>query len=136
MSKPAQELEELVRFLEQRVAQLERHLTLLTSPMPPIFLGRCTNRERTLWVERTANNGRLEDFPDGRRSTVAGDVSNLNFAEMVNLVDTFLVLEVEDDGAYRYVPIGIGRGQYQYMVFQMVTQNVPGWDFERAHGIL
>lgn len=31
---------------------------------------------------------------------------------------------------------GPTTGQYQFMVYTMVSQNAAGWDFVRAHGIL
>ncbi len=33
-------------------------------------------------------------------------------------------------------PQTLPAGQYQYMVFQMVTQNVAGWDWTRGHPLL
>lgn len=31
---------------------------------------------------------------------------------------------------------GVGKGQYQSMVYQMVAQNSAGWDWVRAHGLI
>lgn len=129
--------ESRIQDLENRLEVAERELRLLRDamdserqPLRDVFIARTSGAKQ--WQERTINAGVEEDFPDGRKCTSDSDPVAL----MPLASGTTVLMEVRDQGTYRYVPVGGGSattGEFQFMLNSMVAQNVAGWDFARAH---
>ena len=93
-------LEYLVRVLERRVIAAETALSRLTGPYKRVFLARRDPAHRNQWKEWTVAGGAVRDFTAGRQCT--GDDQP---CALLGLGELTPVLEVEDVGAYRYVPL-------------------------------
>lgn len=125
-------LEQMIRSLEARLAQLEREATAGREPWPRLFIAKRNTPGSPLWTEQTVENGNLVEFVGGRRSTVDPDPSNLTLVIKQAMGDADVLMEFEDfDGGnrvYRYIPVpnGLPPAVGRFKVLQLIDELSPG----------
>lgn len=92
------------------------------------------------WIERDLHPSGYMVAMTGARSGTnsrlpAHEVNyNINVASGTHV---WMILHPDGDRYSFFFPeVRYPAGQYQHMGYRMVSQNQPGWDFTRAHGLL